>query len=236
MEKQFIDECEYKGLLEKVRYGSDSLEEAIDIFEYLKDKRTVETELFRGKVPVEYPHIKFLSYILNSTISDFAAGFSESDEEFLQSEYLQNQLKIEISRMLKNSSQELMELVNSDKNIKDFSKEELKEIIGTLDNIGKSLEGEEKEFYEDFHYIFEDYLFELGGQGPVEYTKEIHGRELPKEMLERSNVRSMPSYYSGYSVDSGLLGERHLFSLYKKFSLTESSMLSSSLMFSIFID
>ncbi len=217
MEKQFIEKREYKRLGDNVRYHSKKVEDIIDVYEYLKDKRTEEKH-WNGEVEqLDNLHLKLLSEILFRTESTYADGFSEFEEEFLKSEYLSDQLKIEISGMLKNRSQELTELVNSDKNISDFSKEELKRIIDLLESIGNSLEDNEKWFYGSFCRVFREYLFELDGKGPVEYIKEKYGDELPVLMLKRSNVSEHASYYSGYGVSNGMLGDKHLFSLYKKF-------------------
>ena len=39
MEKQFISEIEFKNLLKKIRYGVKNIDEAIEIYDYLKDKK-----------------------------------------------------------------------------------------------------------------------------------------------------------------------------------------------------
>ena len=218
MEKQFIEEYEYDVLLDKIRYGIKKVDDAVNIYEFLKDKKTEVSVIgLDDKKPLESPHLGFLGRLFNRTKSDFASGFTEADEEFLKSNYLSEELKKEINSRLKNCYKGLTELINSEKQINDFSKEELKEIMELLKTIGNSLPDKDKNDYAKFYYIFEEYLFVLDGSGPVGYIKEKYGEELPIAMLERSNVVSRASYYSGYGVDGRLLGDRHLFSLYKKF-------------------
>ena len=104
------------------------------------------------------------------------------------------------------------------------------ELIRNLQNMGVSINKkydiEGNIFYklnynEKFEDIYidgiDDYLFVLDGVGVVQYIKEKYGDTLPIEMLTRSNVSSSAFYYSGYGVDYSILGEGHLFSLYRKF-------------------
>lgn len=217
MKKQFIEGSEYNGLLEKTRYGIKKVEDAVDIYEYLKDKKTKIRVIGGDDKLLENPHLEFLERLFGRTKSDRACGFTEADEEFLKSNYLSRELKKEINNRLNNCSKELVELLNSEKQINDFSKEEIKEIIELFKTISNSLSDEAKYDYGKFYYIFDEYLFALDGNGPIEYIKEKYGKDLPIAMLERSNVVSRASYYSGYGVDNSLLGDRHLFSLYKKF-------------------
>ena len=116
-----------------------------------------------------------------------------------------------------NNSKELTELLNSEKQINDYSKEEINKIMKLLITISNPLPDKERYDYGALCYTLETYLFVLDGKGPIEYIKEEYGKELPKAILDKSNLSSRASYYSGYGVDTTLLGERHLFSIYKKF-------------------
>ncbi len=217
MEKQFISEIEFKNLLKKIRYGVKNIDEAIEIYDYLKDKKTEDSFFDRETRTIENPHFEFLRTIFNRTESDYAGGFTEEDEEFLKSDYLSEELKKEINNKLKNNSKELTELLNSEKQINDFSKEEINKIMKLLITISNPLPDKERYDYGALCYTLETYLFVLDGKGPIEYIKEEYGKELPKAILDKSNLSSRASYYSGYGVDTTLLGERHLFSIYKKF-------------------
>ena len=218
MEKQFINEYEYKELLKKTRYNIKKVEDIIDIYEFLKDKTSERKTIGGDKEVIKNLHLDFLKNLFYQSMMPTAAVLTETEEEFLKSNYLSEELKKEICNRLKNSPKELIELLNSDKQINDFSKEAIKEIIESLKCTSDSLSDEARYAYRDFCFnIFEEYLFILDGNGPIEYIKEEHEKDLPIKMLERSNVFPSSSYYSGYDVNNNLLGENHLFSLYKKF-------------------
>lgn len=217
MEKKFIEGYEYNCLLEKIRYGVNEVRDAIEIFEFLKDKKTEIRTGFDDKQILENPHLAFIDGLFFKSMSDRTCGYTDAEEEFLKSSYLSEELKKEIWNRIKNCSKELIELLNSEKEINDFSMKEIKEIVELIKSTSNSLSSKDKDEYRWFCFIFEEYLFVLDGNGPVEYIKEKFGEKLPIAMLERSNVICRASYYSGYGVDHNLLGDRHLFSLYKKF-------------------
>ena len=215
MERQFIEGYEYNGLLDTIRYGIKKVDDAIDIYEFLKNKKT-KVHGIDGDEIIENPHFGFLERLFNKSMSDFACGLKETDEEFLKSNYLSKELKQEIySKLSKNCSKELTTLLRSEKQVTDFSKKEIKEILALFKTTANA--STDKTEYGKLYYLFGEYLFILDGNGPIEYIKEKYGEELPIAMLNRSNVIVSASYYSGYGVDSRLLGDRHLFSLYKKF-------------------
>lgn len=110
-----------------------------------------------------------------------------------------------------NYSEELKELLTGDKHFNDFTKEEIKRIMNFDVPDGN------RERYNRYCYHLTNYLFVLDGLGVIQYLKEAYGDNLPIEMLKRSNVCTSAFYYSGYGVDYSILGERHLFSLYRKF-------------------
>ncbi len=208
MEKEVISENKYDKLCEKIRYGAKDINELIDIYNYLKDKKVKDYSGIH-----ENAHLFFLDGLLFKTESDRGSGFSEVDEEFFKSEYLSKELKSEIYNRLKNynCSYDLIELLNGEKLINDFTKEEIEQIMNY------DIPDDNKKDYSYFCYFIDDYLFTLDGEGVVEYIKETYNKKLPIIMLEKSNVITRASYYSGYGVDYSILGERHLFSLYKKF-------------------
>ncbi len=222
MEKVFISGGEYNSFLETTRY-SDSIRfdvnRIIEIYKYLKDKKTEKRSFFEEPKKIENAHLDFLRIALNRIY--FSPKYNQATEDFLKSDYLSDELKKEIYDVLKGTccSEQLKVLLNSERRINDFSKNEIKEIDESLCRISSALSdnkyGEKcKEIYE----LFEDYIFVIDGVGPIEYIKEKNGSELPIIMLEKSGIPSHESYYSGYGVDRRYLGENHLFSIYKKFA------------------
>ena len=221
MERQFISGREYSEFLETTRWADDNnttVDRIIDIFEYLKDKKTEKRNYPREPRAIENAHLDFLRIALDRIYFD--PFYNKGTEEFLKSDYLSEELKKEINDVLNgNCSEDLMELLTSEKRFQEFSKEEIKEIGNSLHRTCDKLSNEQKkkkcgEIYE----IYDDYIFVIDGIGPIEYTKEKNGAELPIIMLEKTSLPSHASYYSGYGVDSRYLGEKHLFSLYKKFA------------------
>ena len=162
---------------------------------------------------IDKAHICFLDDLFLLTTSDRRHGFSEIDEEFIKSSFLSSEFKEEIYLTLKDYDcpDELKELLNGDKDFNDFTKEEIELIMNF------NVPEDNREWHEHHLYLIDDYLFVLDGVGVVQYIKEKYGDTLPIEMLTRSNVSSSAFYYSGYGVDYSILGEGHLFSLYRKF-------------------
>ena len=220
MKKQLISWGEYNYYLEKTRWADDNettVDDLIDIYEYLKDKSVKEYSFDDEPNIIKYAHIKFLSIALGR--SHVFAYYNPGTEGFLKSDYISKEIKREIKKILKhNCSLRLMDLLKSEKDIKDFSKKELKEIDDAFcDNFDKLSERKKKEKCSEVWDIFNNYIFLLDGEESINYIKEKYGDELPIIMLENSGVPSYPSYYSGYGVNSKYLGEQHLLSLYKKF-------------------
>lgn len=222
MDKEFISGGEYNSFLETTRYSDSTrfdVNRIIEIYEYLKDKKTEERSFYGEPRKIENAHLDFLRIALGRIY--FSPKYNQATEDFLKSDYLSEELKKEIYGVLKETccSEQLTVLLNSERRINDFSKDEIKEIEDSLCRISDALsdnkDGEKcKEIYE----MFEDFIFVIDGVGPIEYIKEKNGSELPIIMLEKSGIPSHSSYYSGYGVDRRYLGEEHLFSIYKKFA------------------
>ena len=218
MEKEFISGREYNQILETTRWIDDNgttVDKIIETFEYLKNKKTEDN--FMGKVAeIKNARLDFLRTALDRMY--FFPKVNEATEQFLKSDYLSEELKKEIISVLNgNCSSEVMTLLNSSKHTNEFSKEEIKEIINSINRIYDSSKDEERDEYGDLIDVLNNYFFVIDGDGPIEYIKEKYGQELPIVMLECTGVISQASYYSGIGVNSSHLGEEHLFSLYKKF-------------------
>ena len=222
MERVFISAGKYNGFLETTRY-CDSTEfnvnRIIEIYEFLKDKKTEERSYYAEPRKIENAHLDFLRVALGRTY--FSPKYNQATEDFLKSDFLSHELNKEIYSLLKGKccSLQLELAFNSEQNIKDFSKDEIKEIEESLHQAFNKLSNEkEKNKCREIYDMFESYIFVIDGVGPVEYIKEINGPKLPIIMLEKSGIPSYESYYSGYGVDRRYLGENHLFSIYKKFA------------------
>ncbi len=222
MERVFISAGEYNGFLETTRY-CDSTEfnvnRIIEIYEFLRDKKTEERSYYAEPRKIENAHLDFLRVALGRTY--YSPKYNQATEDFLKSDFLSHELKKEIYDVLNGicCSEQLTALLNSERRISEFSKNEIKGIEESLCQVSNALSGNKymekcKEIYE----MFEDYIFVIDGVGPIEYTKEKNKSELPIIMLEKSGIPSHASYYSGYGVDRRYLGENHLFSIYKKFT------------------
>ena len=208
MEKNMISEDEYNKLLKKSRSSVGDVNAIIEVYNYLKNKTL---KLYNG-VFVK-AHIYFLDNLFLRTLSPRCHGFSKTDEEFIKSTFLANEFKELIYLNIKdyNYSEELKELLTGDKHFNDFTKEEIKRIMNFDVSDGN------RERYNRYCYHLTNYLFVLDGLGVIQYLKEAYGDNLPIEMLKRSNVCISAFYYSGYGVDYSILGDKHLFSLYRKF-------------------
>ena len=218
MEKEFISGGEYNSFLEKTRYSDSTsydMNKIIEIYEYLKDKKTEERSFSGESRKIENAHLDFLRIALGRIY--FSPKYNQATEDFLKSDYLSEELKKEIYGFLKGTccSEQLIVLLNSERRINDFSKNEIKEIEDYLCRISDALsDNEDREKCKEIYEMFEDYIFVIDGVGPVEYIKEKYGLELPIVILDKSGVNSLPYYYSGYGVDKRYLGEDHLFSIY----------------------
>lgn len=218
MKKTIIEAYEFARLSDKTRCLKSNIDvnELIEAYEYLKDKKYKEESLGSTRV-VENAHIEFLSNALNRTY--FYEDYNKPTEEFIKSSYLSTDLKKEILSLLEgNCNKKLEALLKSDTETKDFTKEEIKEIRDSLAKLYKKLTNkEEKEKCNDIHALLEDYFFVLDGEGPIEFIKEEYGNELPNFIIDKSAFPSIPTYYSGYGVNRRFLNEDHLFSMYKKY-------------------
>ena len=222
MGKEFISAGEYNSFLETTRYSDSTrfdVNRIIEIYEYLKDKKTEERSYWGEPRKIENAHLDFLRIALDRIY--FSPKYNQATEDFLKSDYLSEELKKEIYDVLQGicCSVQLTTSLNGERKISDFSTDEIKEIEASLcrasDALSDNKDGEKcKEIYE----MFEDFIFVIDGVGPIEYIKEKNGSELPIVMLEKSGIPSHASYYSGYGVDRRYLGENHLFSIYKKFA------------------
>ncbi len=221
MKKKYIKEDELDRYLNIAAYGlnyygnnNDGIDKIYEIYEYLKDKKSVKQF---GEIKVPNAHLEFL---YNALVRRHNTPDYNSDIElFLKSNYIVEELKKEIYVVISDDSyyKQLCELMNSEKSFNDFSKEELSLIFDSLlRKYNTTSNVDIKNKCNDIDCILSDYLFILDGEGPIDYIKERYNEELPRIIIEKSGLISSPTYYSGYGIDTSLLGDEHLFSIYKK--------------------
>ena len=222
MNKIFIEEKEFDRYTKIAMYGlkyygsnSTDINELYKIYEYLKDKRSV---MQYGEIEVPNAHLAFLSAALMR--SNCSTEYKSEIEEFLKSDYIAKEIKEELRCVIADSccSKQLSELINSERPINDFSKEEISLIMDLLLRIyNEASEPDIKKRCNDFEFVLRDYLFILDGKGPIEYIKERYKEKLPVIIIEKSGLIASPVHYAGYGIDRSLLGESHLYSIYKQF-------------------
>ena len=89
MKKQLISWGEYNYYLEKTRWADDNettVDDLIDIYEYLKDKSVKEYSFDDEPNIIKYAHIKFLGIALGR--SHVFAYYNPGTEGFLKSDYI----------------------------------------------------------------------------------------------------------------------------------------------------
>lgn len=222
MKKKYIKEDELDRYLNIAAYGlnyygnnNDGIDKIYEIYEYLKDKKSVKQF---GEIKVPNAHLEFLhnALVRRHNIPDYNSDI----ELFLKSNYIVEELKKEIYIVISDDScyAQLCELMNSEKSINDFSKEELSLIFDSLlRKYNTTSNVDIKNKCNDIDCILRDYIFILDGEGSIDYIKERYKDELPSIIIEKSGMIASPTYYSGYGIDRSLLGENHLFSIYKKY-------------------
>lgn len=222
MKKKYIKEDELDRYLNIAAYGlnyygnnNDGIDKIYEIYEYLKDKKSVKQF---GEIKVPNAHLEFLHMALDRGRD--VPDYNSDIEIFLKSDYIAKELKKEICYVISNDScyKQLCELINSERSINDYSKEEISLIFDSLlKTFNTTSNADIKNKCSDIDCILQDYIFILNGEGPVNYIKERYKDKLPHIIVEKSGLISSPTYYSGYGIDRSLLGENHLFSIYKKY-------------------
>lgn len=195
----------------KTKINSSSPKELESTVESLKGKST--SSEFET---IEDCAVDFLSGLLRKNHGrSIVIEYTKGQKEFFKSKYLSDYFKQSIKEMLGESiSEELLSLLNSDKNINDMSEEEIKLIRDSIDKFYEINGRSEKP---NISSRFMPYLYKLDGKGVIDYIKDhIAPGELARQILLTSGLNPRASYYSGRGVNYGDLSDKNLVSIYKK--------------------
>ena len=205
MNKKTIDSETYSLITDHINYDwsyTDLNEDKIiKIYEYLKNKS------IKGNNSIIYnAHLLFLDQILESTKK--LPDYNKATKMFLNSKYLSSELKKEMISVLKdNCPNDTRILLNSQLEIKDFNDEEIEEIISCLEkSFNKNLSLNDKRKCVDIINIYNDYMFSLDSNGPIQYIKNNFDDVLPIIILENSGIIN----------ENVRLNEKYLISIYQK--------------------
>ena len=189
--------------------GADTL---VKQFEYLKNKRIAD-QYYR----TENPMISFLFKAVEVTrsIPDYPAAV----KGFLETDIVSDTMKEYIYNMLKDTDTdiELLALLQSEASFNEFTKEQIAGIRKALETLfnTKGVIGEDN--YQ-IYGMFNDYIFQLNGNGPIDYIKSLFTEEeLAKEFLTHSGMKTDVSFYANRGMQTIDLNNYHLASIYRKF-------------------
>ena len=198
MEKENIDYETYQKYSEKALYPYKgvNVNDIINIHKYLKNKIINDRE--------DHDACKlFAMELMDRPI--YPPCYDSVIDEFYNSDYLSNEIK----EIIKNNdySNHVLDLLNNSRPFNEFNCEEINEIVNEMNN-GQTIR---KSMY------FEDYLFFLNGNGPVEYIKSIYDeKKLAKLIIVNSGVSDFKN--NGYDgIDIIRFNENNLLSIYDKY-------------------
>lgn len=141
--------------------------------------------------------------------------YSQSQKKFLKSKELSNYFKESIKELLGDSiSEELENILNSDKDINDMSEEEIKALYLEVENYYKTNGKSPKS---NISSRLMSYFYKLNGKGVLSYIKNTtYPSILAREILLTCGLNDRSSYYSGRGVNYGDLNDKNLVAIYKK--------------------
>lgn len=206
-------ELDYKGYINKYYNKIDSLteKEFVKAIEFLKGKSVSdEYEI------IEDCAVHFISRLLTIDWGrSIVIEYTKEQRNFIKSNYLSNYFKDSIKEMLGDSiSNELLNILNSEKNINEMTEKEIKTIRNEIDKFFYINGQSEKP---NISSRFMSYITKLNGSGIISYIKNnIQSSELAKQILYTSGLNARSSYYSGRGVNYGDLNDSHLAAIYKK--------------------
>lgn len=214
MEKIEMSYLQFADVMELLKddYRFANKEMLIKEFEKLKNKVVAEENR-----QIENPSIEFLFNAVEQarTLPDYSIGV----KDFLETDIVSNTFKEYIFNMLKGTDTdiELLALLQSEASFNEFTKEQIEGIKKELDKLLRT-EGVSNPSNDKICGMFNDYIFQLNGEGPVNYIKGLFTeQELAREFLTHSGMKTDISYYANRGMQRIDLNERHLMSIYKKF-------------------
>ena len=197
---------EYKSKLE-----SNSREEIEKTVEFLKGKSCSS-----DYATIEDCAVDFVSVLLKKNYGrSIVIEYTKGQKEFFKSKYLSDYFKQSIKEMMgEKIPQELLSLLNSEKDINDMTESEIKLINDSIEDFYETHGPSEKP---NISSRFDYYIYKLDGPGVISYIKNhISPGKLARDILLTSGLNPRSSYYSGRGVNYGDLSDKHLVSIYKK--------------------
>ena len=196
--------------------GISSLNDYIEVLESLSGKKDEKNKI--GDCGVEF--IKnLLERDCNRTI---VYNYSNAAKEFLSSKYLSDYFKkgikehiirdMEANNDFKgNVTNELMELLDSEKLINDMSEEEIGNILSICKKLSYNPE------CRTINNCFYQLLYKLDGEGVISYIRNnTNPGILAAIILETSGINNNASWYSGRGVNPNDLDYTNLITIFEK--------------------
>lgn len=141
--------------------------------------------------------------------------YNSSAVDFVNSKYLSDYFKDNMRELLEDTmTDEIEDILNSDKDINQMSGEEIKIIYDAVEEYyhinGRSPKS-------NISSNFLAYIYKLNGDGVSSFLKKyIDGESLARRILLTSGVNDSASYYSGRGVNYGDLNENNLVAMFEK--------------------
>ena len=205
-----ISSSYYRELLDKVNRAK-SAQEIIDV--HLK---LIGASCYDGGFNVYNCANKLITDMLYADDGrNFAYFYSKAKIDFLNSKYLSEYYKKIIKHLLSGEelSEEVINVLNSDKDTNEMSESEIKGIRQAIDEYASK----EYSVNRSLAYTLFDYLLKLDGVGPISYIKNnVSPSSLADYMLMTSGLSTRASYYAGRGVVRSDLNEDNLFCIFKK--------------------
>lgn len=201
---EIMDYNEYNYKVSKIEYAK-SVEEIINTHKSLigKSSRIVNYQ-------VNDLGMSFINKILSLNWGrSIVYEYNQPLIEFINSKYLSDYIKAEIGKLLEIMDEPTaLNIIKSNKNINDFTEEEIKEIYMALNKILG-----EKPLIQAFNRL----LYLLSGNGIVSFiNNHIKKSTLARKILLTSGLSDRASYYSGRGVNYGDLSDKNLVSIFEK--------------------
>lgn len=156
---------------------------------------------------------KFLSRDWGRTI---VYHYSQGAQDFIHSKYLSDYFKNSVKELLLNEgvSNELLNILNSDKLINDMSEEEISLIHSAIKNFYNKSTNLGNANVANY---FMSFLYKLNGKGVASYIKNnVNNNDLAIHILTTSGLNDRASFYSGRGVNYGDLDDKNLEEIFRK--------------------
>ncbi len=141
--------------------------------------------------------------------------YSEGAQKFIQSKYLSDYFKNSIKELLSDkASNEVLNILNSDKVINDMSEGEISLIYNAINEFYDK--SQETDKVNASAYIM-SFLYKLNGSGVIAFIRNnVSDMYLATHILLTSGLNDRASFYSGRGVNYGDLNENNLVAIFTK--------------------